>query len=80
MQSMGSGMQSMGSGGTSGGGGPQAQPRTNTRSVRLEDIITDITAMGFERHQVLDVINIMQKSGQAVDLNVVIDKLTRGRF
>ncbi len=48
--------------------------------MRLEDIISDITAMGFERHQVMAVINAMQKQGQAVDLNVVIDRLTNGRY
>ncbi len=50
------------------------------RSVRLDDIIQDITQMGFERHEVMAVINSMQKSGQAVDLNVVIDRLTNGRY
>jgi hypothetical protein len=49
-------------------------------SVRLDDIIADITAMGFERHQVMAVISAMQKAGQAVDLNVVIDRLTNGRY
>jgi hypothetical protein len=29
--------------------------------------------------QVMDVIANMQKSGQAIDLNVVIDRLTNGR-
>lgn len=50
------------------------------RSVRLDDIISDITAMGFQRNQIIDVINSMQKSGQAIDLNVVIDRLTNGRY
>ncbi len=54
--------------------------RTGRRSLRLEDVIADITAMGFERHQVLAVISDMQRQGQAVDLNQVIDRLTRGRY
>lgn len=46
----------------------------------LDQIITDITNMGFQRHQVMTLVNNMQKNGQAIDLNVIIDKLTRGDF
>ena len=34
--------------------------------------------MGFERHQVMAVVNHLQNNGQAVDLNVILDRLTRG--
>jgi hypothetical protein len=46
----------------------------------LEQIISDIAHMGFERHQVMAVVNQLQSAGQSVDLNVILDRLTNGRF
>ena len=50
------------------------------RAIPLEQIIQDITAMGFQRHQVMTVVNNLQRDGQAVDLNVILDRLTRGDY
>lgn len=63
-----------------GSGGPPPQAKPTSRAVPLEQIITDITNMGFERHQVMTLVSNLQKSGQAVDLNMIIDKLTRGEY
>lgn len=41
----------------------------------MEQIIADISAMGFHRQQVMGVINELQRSGQNVDLNVILDRL-----
>ena len=55
---------------------PPRLPPLPLRPVPLEQIIQDIAAMGFQRHQVLAVIQELQKSGQNVDLNVILDRLT----
>lgn len=61
-------------------GGPRGQAQTQTRTVPLEQIITDIAHMGFERHQVMAVVNQLQQAGQSVDLNIILDRLTNGRY
>lgn len=64
-----------GHGAPSAPGGPA---RTQTRSVPLEAVVQDICNMGFERGQVLAVVSNLQAAGQSVDLNVILDRLTRG--
>ena len=41
----------------------------------LERVIDDVAGMGFSRHEVRDVVVAMMQSGQAVDLNLVVDRL-----
>lgn len=41
----------------------------------LEHVIDDVAGMGFSRHEVRDVVVSMMQSGQAVDLNLVVDRL-----
>lgn len=62
----------------SGQGDPGS--RASTRSVPLEQIISDISNMGFERHQIMAVIDNLQKSGQSMDLNVILDRLTNNKY
>lgn len=71
-----------GGGGSNSAGGPPSQggPRTNTRSVPLDQIISDISNMGFSRGQVMTVVNQLQSAGQNVDLNVILDRLTNGKY
>lgn len=60
--------------------GPPVESRTSSKAIPLEQIITDIAAMGFQRHQVMTVVNSLTASGQSVDLNVILDRLTRGNY
>ncbi len=46
----------------------------------LDQIIMDICQMGFERHQVMSIISGLEKRGETVDLNVILDRLTRGDY
>ena len=41
----------------------------------LERVIDDVAGMGFSRHEVREVVLSMMQSGQAVDLNLVVDRL-----
>ena len=41
----------------------------------LERVIDDVASMGFSRREVREVVLEMMQSGQAVDLNVVVDRL-----
>ena len=41
----------------------------------LERVIDDVASMGFSRREVKEVVLEMMHSGQAVDLNVVVDRL-----
>lgn len=41
-------------------------------------VIQDVANMGFHPNDVRRVVNEIMQSGQSVDLNVVIDRLTRG--
>jgi hypothetical protein len=50
--------------------------RTQARAAPLERIIGDFAGMGFQRHQVVDVVEQLQSAGQPVDLNVILDTLT----
>ena len=40
----------------------------------MENIIFDISQMGFEREKIIGVIGDMQKEGKPIDLNVVISR------
>eukprot|EP00798_Chlamydomonas_sp_ICE-L_P024544 gene24544-10152_t len=59
---------------------PSEGSKTTSRSVPLEQVITDISHMGFDRGQINAVITSLQRNGQSVDLNVILDKLTRGDY
>jgi hypothetical protein len=66
-----------------GGPPPRNGPAPNSSSqtaIPLEKIIADISVMGFERHQVVAVVHQLQANGQAIDLNVILDTLTKGRY
>ena len=41
----------------------------------LERVIDDVASMGFSRREVRELVLDMMQSGQAVDLNVVVDRL-----
>jgi hypothetical protein len=62
--------------GSSGGAG--APPAGGRTLVPVEQIVADIAAMGFPPGRVWDVVRRLEAGGQAVDLNVIIDRLTRG--
>ena len=63
-----------------GGRTSSGSSRATSHAVPLEQVVQDICAMGFQRHQVMAVVNRMQNDGQAIDLNVIIDRLTRGGY
>ena len=59
---------------------PAADPiRASPQSVPLDQVITDVANMGFDRTKVRSVVTNMLDHGEAVDLNVVIDRLTNMR-
>ena len=41
-------------------------------------VIDDVASMGFSRHDVRAVVSDLMDKGQAVDLNVVLDRLMNG--
>ena len=53
--------------------------RVAPQSVPLDQVITDVANMGFDRTKVRSVVTNMLDHGEAVDLNVVIDRLTNMR-
>ncbi|KXZ47712.1 hypothetical protein GPECTOR_33g594 [Gonium pectorale] len=57
---------------------PGGSGGTASRTVPLDKIIADIAQMGFSRGDVMNAVNSLQASGKALDLNTIIDKLTRG--
>ncbi|XP_021813249.1 trithorax group protein osa isoform X1 [Prunus avium] len=59
----------------SGAGGGSASAGTGNR-VPIEDVIDTVTTMGFPRDYVRATVRKMTDSGQSVDVNVVLDKLT----
>lgn len=73
----------VGGGSGSGGGGGGSGNR-----VPIDDVVDRVTNMGFPRDQVRATVRKLTENGQAVDLNVVLDKLmndgdgqgTRGWF
>ncbi|KAK4367436.1 hypothetical protein RND71_011228 [Anisodus tanguticus] len=51
-----------------------SSPRTGNR-VPIDDVVDKVTNMGFSRDQVRATVRRLTESGQAVDLNTVLDKL-----
>ncbi|XP_059294182.1 uncharacterized protein LOC132047231 isoform X1 [Lycium ferocissimum] len=51
-----------------------SSPRTGNR-VPIDDVVDKVTNMGFSRDQVRTTVRRLTESGQAVDLNTVLDKL-----
>ena len=41
-------------------------------------LIDDVATMGFSRREVQQAINEVRRSGQGVDLNVILDRLMNG--
>lgn len=56
------------------GSGPGAGGGTGNR-VPIDDVVDRVTTMGFSRDQVRATVRKLTENGQAVDLNVVLDKL-----
>ncbi|KFK37621.1 hypothetical protein AALP_AA3G007100 [Arabis alpina] len=54
--------------------GGSSSPRSESR-VPIDDVIDRVTTMGFPRDQVRATVRKLTENGQAVDLNVVLDKL-----
>lgn len=44
----------------------------------VDQVVSEVSSMGFAPYQVKDVIREMINDGQNIDLNVVIDRLTNG--
>ncbi len=63
-----------GAGGAGGGAGAGA----SGGSVPIEKVVEDVSAMGFTRQAVRDVVRKLTENGQSVDLNVVLDQLMNG--
>lgn len=59
------------------GGGPGAGSGTggSGNRVPIDDVVDRVTNMGFSREQVKATVRKLTENGQAVDLNVVLDKL-----
>ncbi|CAL9219257.1 unnamed protein product [Arabidopsis halleri] len=55
-------------------GGGSSSPRSENRAP-IDDVIDRVTTMGFPRDQVRATVRKLTENGQAVDLNVVLDKL-----
>ncbi|EFH60534.1 hypothetical protein ARALYDRAFT_477359 [Arabidopsis lyrata subsp. lyrata] len=55
-------------------GGGSSSPRLESRAP-IDDVIDRVTTMGFPRDQVRATVRKLTENGQAVDLNVVLDKL-----
>lgn len=58
----------------SGIGGASGSSGTGNR-VPLDDVVDKVTNMGFPREHVRATVRKLTENGQAVDLNVVLDKL-----
>ena len=56
---------------------PPAAPPT-TRAVPLEQVVDDVAAMGFSRHEVRAAVTALAAAGRSVDLNIVLDRLMNG--
>lgn len=62
-------------GGGSGGGGGGGGSGGGGNRVPIDDVVDKVTNMGFPREQVRATVRKLTENGQAVDLNVVLDKL-----
>ncbi|CAN8299807.1 unnamed protein product [Cochlearia groenlandica] len=61
----------------SGSGGSDS-PRSGSGGVPIDDVIDTVISMGFPRDQVRGTVRTLTENGQAVDLNIVLDKLMNG--
>lgn len=59
-------------------GHPGSAPPTHTKTMTVDQVVNEVSSMGFAPYQVKDVIRDMINDGQNIDLNVVIDRLTNG--
>ncbi|XP_057796506.1 altered inheritance of mitochondria protein 3-like [Salvia miltiorrhiza] len=57
------------------GGGPGSGAGGSGNRVPIDDVVDRVTNMGFSRDQVRATVRKLTENGQAVDLNVVLDKL-----
>ncbi|XP_076944324.1 uncharacterized protein LOC143614912 [Bidens hawaiensis] len=62
-------------GGGSGSGGGSSSSSGSGNRVPIDDVVDKVTNMGFPRDQVRATVRKLTENGQAVDLNVVLDKL-----
>ncbi|KAL3686986.1 hypothetical protein R1sor_013295 [Riccia sorocarpa] len=60
------------------GGDPPGTPFVSTNRGVIDEVVEKVTQMGFSRDQVRSVVRRLTESGQAVDLNIVLDKLMNG--
>lgn len=58
-----------------GPGGAGAGSSGSGNRVPIDDVVDRVTNMGFSREQVRATVRKLTENGQAVDLNVVLDKL-----
>lgn len=58
-----------------GGGGGGSGSGSGGNRVPIDDVVDKVTNMGFPRDQVRATVRKLTENGQAVDLNVVLDKL-----
>ncbi|XP_076885141.1 uncharacterized protein LOC143534564 [Bidens hawaiensis] len=58
-----------------GGGGGSSSGSGSGNRVPIDDVVDKVTNMGFPRDQVQATVRKLTENGQAVDLNVVLDKL-----
>ena len=56
---------------------PSSGGQVSSSRVPIERVVEDVAAMGFARHQVRDTVRRLTESGEAVDLNKVLDSLMR---
>ena len=54
---------------------PSSGGQVSSSRVPIERVVEDVAAMGFARHQVRDTVRRLTESGEAVDLNKVLDSL-----
>ncbi|KAL3813812.1 hypothetical protein ACJIZ3_015080 [Penstemon smallii] len=61
--------------GIGGGGGSGSGSGGSSNKVPIDDVVDKVTNMGFSRDQVRATVRKLTENGQAVDLNIVLDKL-----
>ena len=57
---------------------PREQAQVSSNRVPIEKVVEDVSAMGFTRQAVRDVVRRLTENGQSVDLNIVLDQLMNG--
>mmetsp|Transcript_6585 Transcript_6585/g.19879 ORF Transcript_6585/g.19879 Transcript_6585/m.19879 type:complete len:133 (+) Transcript_6585:2-400(+) len=56
---------------------PSSGGQVSSSRVPIERVVEDVAAMGFAKHQVFLAVRRLTESGEAVDLNKVLDSLMR---